>query len=109
MPMLSTQRKEFDEKKTDQSAYPRDFERWYALDYFRRPSALKSRRFWITLSTAIVIALLSIITLIPGLHATHQAAPVSKAHAMLNRSCASCHDTMCQPLLRLFESKDAVS
>src|SRR5262245_15158810 len=93
IPMLSAQRKEFDEKKKDESAYPRDFERWYALDYFRRPSLLKSRRFWITLSTAILVAFLSVITLFPGLHSTHHAAPVSKAHAMYNHNCATCHDT----------------
>lgn len=107
--MLSAQRKEFDEKKKDESAYPRDFERWYALDYFRRPSMLKSRRFWTTFSTTIVVAFCSVVTLVPGLHSTHQAAPVSKAHAMHNHTCANCHDTMCQPLFRLFANKDAVS
>ena len=107
--MLSAQRKEFDEKKKDESAYPRDFERWYALDYFRRPSGLKSRRFWITLSVTLAVTLVSVLSVIPGLHSTHQAAPVSKAHAMYNHNCATCHDAMCQPLLRLFSSKDAVS
>jgi hypothetical protein len=107
--MLSSQRKEFDEKKKDESAYPRDFERWYALDYFRRPSGLKSRRFWVTLSTALVVAGLSALTLVPWAHWMHQAAPVSQAHAKLNNNCASCHDTMCQPLARLFNAGDVLS
>lgn len=107
--MLSSQRKEFDEKKKDENAYPRDFERWYALDYFRRPRGLKSRRFWVTLCTTIAVALVSVFTLVSPLHFMHQAAPVSKAHARLNSNCASCHDAFCQPLARLFSAGDVVS
>lgn len=107
--MLSTQRKEFDEKKKDETAYPRDFGRWYALDYFLRPRSLKGKRFWITTWTTVLVALLCIATLLPALHRTHQAAPLSKAHAMLGNDCAACHDRSLQPVFRLFGSHDAVS
>ncbi len=100
--MLSVQRREFDEKKKDETPYPRDFARWYALDYFRRPRTLRARRFYVTLATTNVCLLLSLATLAPALHKTHQAAPVSKAHAMLNPTCANCHDQIFQPVLRLF-------
>ena len=107
--MLSAQRKEFDEKKKDESPYPRDFARWYSLDYFRRPSKLKSCRFYVTLSVTIVAVVLSAASLIPAFHRTHQAAPVSKAHAMFNQNCANCHDQMFHPVLRLFGAEQVGS
>ena len=53
--------------------------------------------------------LVTAVTLIPSMHTSHQAAPVSRAHAMLNQNCANCHDTMCGPLLRLFSTNEVVS
>ncbi len=101
--MLSAQRREFDDKKKDETPYPRNFERWYALDYFRRPRALTSTRFYVTLLTTVVAYILCKATMVvPSVHHVHQAAAVSKAHAMLSQDCASCHDKPFQPALRLF-------
>jgi hypothetical protein len=107
--MLSAQRKEFDEKKKDESPYPRDFARWYALDYFRRPRRLKSLRYYVTLATTVAVALFCLATMVPALHKTHQAAPLSTAHALFNQNCAACHDEMFQPPLRLVSSAPRVS
>ncbi len=107
--MLSAQRNEFDGKKKDEAPYPRDFARWYALDYFRRPRVLKARRFYITLGVAVVVTLLTIASFLPTLHGTHQAAPVSKAHTMIGQNCGTCHDQSFQPVVRMFGAKNAVS
>lgn len=107
--MLSAQRREFDEKKKDETPYPRDFGRWYALDYFRRPRALKSSRFYVTLGAAAVALLLSKATMHPVAHKVHQAAPVATAHAMFNQNCASCHDAAFQSVLRLLGCADCRS
>jgi NAD-dependent SIR2 family protein deacetylase len=107
--MLSAQQHDFDDKKKDRSPYPRDFTRWYALDYFLRPSRFKSRRFYVTFSAALAVLLLSLGSMFPGLHRIHQAAPLSKAHAMFNRDCATCHDQSLQPIMRLFGAGNAPS
>jgi hypothetical protein len=107
--MLSAQRKEFDEKKKDETPYPRDFARWYALDYFRRPRPLKARRFYLTLGVAVVVTLLGMASFLPALHGIHQAAPVAKGHARIGQNCANCHDQSFQPVLRMFGATDAVS
>jgi hypothetical protein len=107
--MLSAQRKEFDEKKKDETPYPRDFARWYALDYFRRPRALKARRFFVTLGVTVIVTLFSIASAMPALHQVHHAAPVSKAHAMIGQTCAKCHTQTFQPISRLFGAKNPVS
>ena len=71
--MLSTQRKEFDEKKKDEGPYPRDFSRWYALDYFRRPRPFKSARVYVTLITTIPVTLLCLVSLLPAFHRCQRA------------------------------------
>jgi len=106
--MLSAQRRDFDEKKKDECPYPRDFTRWLALDYFRRPRSLKARRFYVTLATTVVVTLLSLASFAPGLQRVHQACAVSNSHAMFANDCAKCHDQAFQPLVQLF-CKDAVS
>ncbi len=100
--MLSAQRKEFDEKKKDEGPYPRDFSRWYALDYFRRPRRFKALRYYVTFSVTAVVTLLCLASLVPAFHRAHQAGPVSKAHAQFNQDCATCHDQSFGPLERLF-------
>jgi hypothetical protein len=107
--MLSAQRKEFDDKKKDESPYPRDFARWYALDYFLRPRVLRAGRFYVTLATFLIFTCFSAISALPALHRVHQSAHTSKAHAMFNDNCASCHDQPFQPVLRLFGQHGATS
>jgi hypothetical protein len=98
--MLGAQHQDFDEKGS--SNYPRDFSRWYQLDYFHRPRALKERRFYVTLGVTLATTLLCLATVLSTrLHCVHQAAPVSKAHAGFNMLCATCHDQAWQPLARL--------
>lgn len=98
--MLGAQHKDFDEKGS--SNYPRDFSRWYQLDYFRRPRGLKGRRFYLTLGVTLATTLLCLATVLYArLHHLHEAAPVSKAHAGFNRQCATCHDQTWRPLMRL--------
>lgn len=107
--MLSSQRREFDDKKQDESAYPVDFGRWFALDYFLRPRVLKGARFYVTLGVTVLVTLASLASLLPGFQRAHQAGPVSKAHAMFNQNCANCHDQAFQPVWRLFGCKEATS
>ncbi len=83
--------------------------RWYALDYFRRPRKLKSLRFYLTLTTTIIFAAISVASMVPALHKVHQAAPVSTAHALFNHDCATCHDETFRPPLRLVSSVPRVS
>ena len=98
--MLAAQQKDFDEKGSGN--YPRDFARWYQLDYFRRPRMLKTRRFYLTLAVTVLTILVCLVTVLNArLHSIHEAAPVSKAHAGFNLQCASCHDRSWQPLARL--------
>jgi hypothetical protein len=98
--MLGAQHKDFDEKGS--SNYPRDFSRWYQLDYFRRPRGLKGRRFYLTLGVTLAAMLVSLATVVHSrLHYVHEAAPVSQAHAGFNMRCANCHDRTWQPLARL--------
>jgi hypothetical protein len=109
--VLSAQQKPIDEdpKKPERSPYPKDFVRWYALDYFRRPGRFATRRGWVTFGTTATFALLSAATLMPALRQTHQAAPVSTAHAMFNQKCSNCHTETFAPLGRLFGCPEAVS
>jgi hypothetical protein len=107
--MLSAQRKEFDEKKKDEGPYPRNFARWYALDYFRRPRRFKSLRFYVTLGLTAVALLLCLASLVPAFHRMHQAGPVSKAHAQFNQDCATCHDRMFGPVERLIVPTVSIS
>jgi hypothetical protein len=107
--MLSAQQHDFEDKKKDASPYPRDFSRWYALDYFLRPSRLKSRRFYVTCSVTFVVLLLSLVSMAPQFHRAHQAGPLAGAHAMFNNDCAKCHDQALQPIARLFGSSNAHS
>jgi hypothetical protein len=107
--MLTAQRREFDEKKKDESPYPRELARWLALDYFRRPRGLKARRFHVTLATTLAFTLLSVASFVPGMHRLHQACPVSKSHAMFANDCAKCHDQAFQPVRRLLGCPECVS
>jgi hypothetical protein len=98
--MLEAQHKDFDDKGP--SNYPRDFSRWYQLDYFHRPRGLKRRRFHVTLGVTVATTLLCLATVLSArLHLVHEAAPVSKAHAGFNMQCATCHDQTWTPLARL--------
>ena len=105
--MLSAQRREFDEKKKDESPYPRDFTRWNILDYLLHPRGLRARRFYVTLGTTLVFTLISLASAVPGLHHVHQAGPVAPAHARHANDCGQCHDRAFQPVKRLFGSADA--
>ena len=100
--MLSTQRGDFDDKKKDESPYPRSFSRWYALDYFLRPSALASRRLYVTLAATAIALVASAASVLPRFRHLHQAGPVSTAHQGFGQDCARCHDRMFQPVMRLF-------
>jgi hypothetical protein len=106
--MLGAQHKDFDEKGS--SNYPRDFSRWYQLDYFHRPRGLKSRRFYLTLGVTLATTLLCLASVLSArLHHVHEAAPVSKAHAGFNMQCANCHDQAWQPLMRLCSGSEMAS
>ncbi len=109
--MLSAQHKEIaEDPRKPESPYPKDFGRWYALDYFKRPSKFKSVRFRYTLGATVLAAAASLATVaVPPLHSFHQAAPVSTAHAMFNQQCANCHTQTWAPLARLCGYHDAVS
>src|ERR1051325_4207711 len=103
--MLKAQQKDFEEKGGGD--YPRDFARWYQLDYFRRPRSLKTTRFWLTLGvTALTTLICAATVLSERLHLVHQAGPVATAHAGFNVQCAHCHKESWQPLVRLCGGQD---
>jgi len=95
-------------QKDPESPYlgPKSLPRWLELDYFRRLRPLRGKRKWVTLAFFALTGVLATWSLLPGRHWSHQAGPVSAAHAMFNEDCTKCHTAAFQPLARLV-SNDA--
>jgi hypothetical protein len=61
------------------------------LNYFKRPTALKRAKFWLSL----LLPLLALVWIawrgFSGDHRVYSSGPMSKAHAVLEKQCAACH------------------
>jgi hypothetical protein len=61
------------------------------LDYFKRPSALRRWRLWLTVAVLALAALWILSYAIRGDRRVYSAGNLSSAHAVLTRQCSSCH------------------
>lgn len=87
---------------------PKNLAEWIELDYYRRPRPmrrLRRRASWIIL---FLCSGLVLVGLVLGNHMIYQAGPVSGAHTMFNKDCASCHTEPLQTARRLWPTASSV-
>lgn len=81
---------------------PKDLAEWIQLDYYRRPRPMRRLRRQASWLILLLCSAVVLVGLVLGNQMIYQAGPVSGAHTMFNKDCASCHTEPLQTARRLW-------